>query len=125
MATFYQQPYYNTINIAIPINRVNSYGNMLKVIPQVKPNANLRYNFPKVQYINKPIISPYALGNNKILINSASNNLYKLNALQISPNINQKIYQTASSNINYKNERIPRFFTRPSQKNSYTPKLFN
>ena len=116
MATFYQQPYYNTINIAIPINRVNSYGNMLKVIPQVKPNANLRYNFPKVQYINKPIISPYALGNNKILINSASNNLYKLNALQISPNINQKIYQTASSNINYKNERIPRFFTRPSQK---------
>ena len=116
MATFYQQPYYNTINIAIPINRVNSYGNMLKVIPQVKPNVNLRYNFPKVQYINKPIISPYALGNNKILINSASNNLYKLNALQISPNINQKIYQTASSNINYKNERIPRFFTRPSQK---------
>ena len=116
MASLYQQPYYNAFNIAIPINRVNSYGNMLKVIPQVKPYSNLRYNFPNVQYINKPIISPYTLGNNKILMNSTSNNLYKLNALQISPNINQKLYPIASQNVSYKNERIPRFYTRPSQK---------
>ena len=116
MATLYQQPYYNTFNIAIPINRVNSYGNMFKIIPQPKAYTNLQYNLPKVQYINKQIISPYAIGNNKVLISSPSNNLYRLNALQITPNINQKLYQTASSNVNYKNERIPRFYVRPSQK---------
>lgn len=116
MATIYHQPYYNAFNIAIPINRVNSYGNMLKIVPRVKQYANLKYNFPNVQYINNQIISPYVLGNKKILISSPSNNLYRLNTLQISPNINQKLYQTVSSNVNYKNERIPRFYTRPSQK---------